>query len=269
MTTTSTDRSLRAAPFDGKPKVLHPTLGKLVWPCRWCGAPTTPPRVSWCSEACIHEYKIRKQPAYARQAVFERDRGVCSGCGLDAHALERWLVRMKGPARGWKATWAARTRFRRVRRDEYRPRENPKDWCGRRLRESSVGCCRFHAAVRDLRRRGFVAGKAFWEADHVRPVVEGGGSCGLENLRTLCQVCHLERTRELARRRARGRRVPAPAPLLLSLETAAPESYQRAAAPPARPDPANFRAAATSGPRTFALEAPRPPVDYRRQLRLF
>ena len=39
----------------------------------------------------------------------------------------------------------------------------------------------------------------------MRPVVEGGGSCGLENLRTLCWECHRKVTRELAVRRGRIR----------------------------------------------------------------
>jgi 5-methylcytosine-specific restriction protein A len=45
-----------------------------------------------------------------------------------------------------------------------------------------------------------------WEMDHIIPVIEGGGSCGLENLRTLCIPCHREVTKELARRRSRARR---------------------------------------------------------------
>jgi len=33
---------------------------------------------------------------------------------------------------------------------------------------------------------------SFWDVDHLIPVKEGGGSCGLENLRTLCYWCHKE-----------------------------------------------------------------------------
>lgn len=45
-----------------------------------------------------------------------------------------------------------------------------------------------------------------WQADHVVPVSEGGGSCGLENLRTLCTACHRRETAALAARRAKNRR---------------------------------------------------------------
>jgi 5-methylcytosine-specific restriction endonuclease McrA len=44
-----------------------------------------------------------------------------------------------------------------------------------------------------------------WQADHIIPVAEGGGSCGLENLRTLCISCHKRETAALAARRAAAR----------------------------------------------------------------
>lgn len=30
----------------------------------------------------------------------------------------------------------------------------------------------------------------FWQVDHIRPVYSGGGQCSLDNLQTLCTVCH-------------------------------------------------------------------------------
>lgn len=49
-----------------------------------------------------------------------------------------------------------------------------------------------------------------WQADHIIPVVEGGGECTLANLRTLCTACHREETAALAKRRAEARKVAAP-----------------------------------------------------------
>jgi 5-methylcytosine-specific restriction endonuclease McrA len=45
-----------------------------------------------------------------------------------------------------------------------------------------------------------------FDMDHVVPVVEGGGVCGLENLRTLCRPCHRLETAALAKRRAEARK---------------------------------------------------------------
>ena len=47
--------------------------------------------------------------------------------------------------------------------------------------------------------------KTLWDADHVIPVVEGGGECDLLNLRTLCIHCHRVVTRALRLRMRRGR----------------------------------------------------------------
>ena len=44
--------------------------------------------------------------------------------------------------------------------------------------------------------------KSLWDADHIVPVVEGGGECDLSNLRTMCLKCHRAATAELRKRRA-------------------------------------------------------------------
>lgn len=45
--------------------------------------------------------------------------------------------------------------------------------------------------------------RSLWDADHIVPVVEGGGECDLENIRTLCLICHRRATAAL-RERLRG-----------------------------------------------------------------
>lgn len=47
--------------------------------------------------------------------------------------------------------------------------------------------------------------KTLWDADHIVPVVEGGGQCDLDNIRTLCLRCHRQATQELRRRRRNQR----------------------------------------------------------------
>jgi len=43
--------------------------------------------------------------------------------------------------------------------------------------------------------------KSLWDADHIVPVVEGGGECDLSNMRTLCLRCHRIHTATLLERR--------------------------------------------------------------------
>jgi MFS family permease len=51
--------------------------------------------------------------------------------------------------------------------------------------------------LRGLRR---LTRQTLWDADHILPVVEGGGECDLQNLRPLCLLCHRQQTLELRRR---------------------------------------------------------------------
>ena len=36
-----------------------------------------------------------------------------------------------------------------------------------------------------------------WQADHILPVIQGGGGCSLSNFQTLCMDCHKEKTKRL------------------------------------------------------------------------
>jgi 5-methylcytosine-specific restriction endonuclease McrA len=65
------------------------------------------------------------------------------------------------------------------------------------------GAARLKASLDWGLRSGSRAGirKSLWDADHIVPVVEGGGECDLENIRTLCLKCHRAATAELRKRR--------------------------------------------------------------------
>ena len=52
--------------------------------------------------------------------------------------------------------------------------------------------------------------QSWWEADHIVPVVEGGGQCGPENYRTLCCRCHPKVTNELRQRLKKAKGSVAP-----------------------------------------------------------
>lgn len=64
-----------------------------------------------------------------------------------------------------------------------------------------------YPAQKEVRQRLAIVGfrRTLWDADHIVPVVEGGGGCGLENYRTLCLWCHQDETAKLAKRRAQER----------------------------------------------------------------
>jgi 5-methylcytosine-specific restriction endonuclease McrA len=103
----------------------------------------------------VHEWKLRTQPAYLREQVGERDKGICALCGIDTIAAARELRFSRGtPRKSLLAHWGLRARSR----------------------------------------------KSLWDADHIVPVVEGGGECDLENIRTLCLRCHRTATRILRER---------------------------------------------------------------------
>ena len=120
-------------------------------PCRWCGAEVPRRRLTFCGDACVHEWKLRTDPGYLRERVFARDHGVCAQCGLDTEFLRKDKR---------KLDYHARRRFE-------------QEWGSRR---------------------------SLWDADHILPVVEGGGECGLANMRTLCLKCHRAVTADLRRR---------------------------------------------------------------------
>lgn len=118
-----------------------------------------------------------------REIVRRRDRGVCAECGLDAEELRRDVESIESFLLG----------------------EHPCNvpWWRRGGRNSERGAFREWLAE-----RGYDAHRTtFWDVDHIRPVWDGGGACGLENLRTLCVICHKRVTAEGAARRAEAKRV--------------------------------------------------------------
>src|SRR3974390_781650 len=67
--------------------------------CRWCSLEVPRGRFTFCSEYCVHEWKLRSQPAYLREKVLQRDRGICAACGVDTVAEFRRLRRSRGSTR--------------------------------------------------------------------------------------------------------------------------------------------------------------------------
>jgi 5-methylcytosine-specific restriction endonuclease McrA len=106
-----------------------------------------------------------------RERVFRRDRGVCALCGIDTAVLGMVLKAE------WRRVKYARSAQERRERAEFRHRY-----------------------------RWFFRRRTYWDADHIVPVVEGGGECTMANIRTLCVPCHQRVTKDQARTRASRRR---------------------------------------------------------------
>jgi 5-methylcytosine-specific restriction enzyme A len=51
-------------------------------------------RRTFCSDACVHEWRLRSSGSYLRECVFERDRGVCASCKADTHRARRRIMRL-------------------------------------------------------------------------------------------------------------------------------------------------------------------------------
>jgi 5-methylcytosine-specific restriction protein A len=162
--------------------------------CRYCGEPAKPPRRYWCSQTCVDAYLVRASQKGAREAVARRDHGVCAQCGRDCASLSEAVARVvrrinRGANGYWRDTAAGAS---------YEAWQATKAW---RIRVA-------HALSDAARLSGWGPllspsrrPLATWEADHIVPVVEGGGGTGLDNLRTLCRPCHRAATAELRRRR--------------------------------------------------------------------
>jgi 5-methylcytosine-specific restriction enzyme A len=67
--------------------------------CRWCTLEVPSGRLTFCSEWCVEEWRLRTDPGHLREKVFQRDRGLCAVCGVDCLAELRHLKKLRGAAR--------------------------------------------------------------------------------------------------------------------------------------------------------------------------
>ena len=82
--------------------------------CRWCSLEVPGRRFTFCSDYCVHEWKLRSQPGYLREQIFERDRGVCAHCGLDTIKEHSRLKRARSSARqALMLHWGLKTKIRK------------------------------------------------------------------------------------------------------------------------------------------------------------
>lgn len=158
--------------------------------CTWapCRASTVAGRL-WCSPACSTAYRIANDTKFARAQVEHRDRGVCSTCGTDTRALARHLHSL--------ARAVSLARFKRDPSGTWHQVDSPEAQDAARqlwdaLRSAGVPV---RPGETPTSQPPVLELPHLWEADHVQPVVKGGGGCGLDNLVTLCRACHGRKTR--------------------------------------------------------------------------
>ena len=189
MTSTKPPRHIKGGYIDPKTLPKGPNGHAL---CRQCGVEVKPPRRTFCSDKCVENWTIRTGSRAAKY-VRRRDKGRCAICGLDCAKLERELRKLeKSFWEAWYATKPARE----------------KGWWGRAKAALAEHVRPFKEAHSiPPHRRG-----RLWDIDHIVPVVEGGGSSGLENLQTMCIPCHQAKTSKLAAKRAQERRAKIEAP---------------------------------------------------------
>jgi 5-methylcytosine-specific restriction protein A len=123
--------------------------------CRYCGSLVPKPRRWWCSQDCVENAMIVCHPAFAAEKTFKRDNKTCQDCGLKTFPQEV-LEKRKG--------------FRQL------------------TLKGRGGFCSRPSMI-----DGYDLLKSFLECHHIVAVKDGGGECGLDNLITLCQICHKKR----------------------------------------------------------------------------
>lgn len=155
-------------------------------------------------------------PATVRRLVEERDKAVCASCGVDADLraqiaeqtrhLVRWLAYRHADDLFWRGELEMFPGFTPSAKRYHTYRLTTGE---ARAAMCDISYWSDHWTAEEMRSR-FGETRAHdghtWEADHIIPVVEGGGECGLENYRTLCLPCHRKATAALAARRAQQRK---------------------------------------------------------------
>jgi 5-methylcytosine-specific restriction endonuclease McrA len=148
------------------------TLDGTAYLCRWCAKPLKGGQnTAYCSRNCEHEILIRCNLKSMRNAIYDRDKGVCRACGVSIDDLRqafKWYSDLWHNKDHWTNRWPTPSEF--------------------------------------LKAAGFASAGHLWEMNHIVAVVEGGEPIDPQNLETLCLKCHKKHTAELAKKLARLRK---------------------------------------------------------------
>ncbi len=183
-------------------KTLRDQDGRIVCSCG-CGKHPLPPRKTWFSNECVVAWREKNDPSYIRDQIWKRDHGICSLCECDSNADYFAWQKAVQEVNKLADRLIQRHRFNVVwvrGRWSFAPDTH------------SLNYREHHAYRKQLLAKYAPLGRwtpgrtSGWDADHIIPVVEGGGQCGLENYRTLCHPCHKKVTAELSRRRTKSKK---------------------------------------------------------------
>lgn len=173
-----------------------------------CGQEVGPKRHSSAGPACVKAWAAHSDLNGIKHQVENRDRGVCALCAADTFALKAaWIA----------ALLAYDDKIHAGYSEEYnRERKRYQHWTTvKRNLCSDKNLPNPPAGFPSEDRR-------WWEADHIIPVIEGGGGCDFTGYRTLCVPCHRAETKALAARRAAKRRRAVELPLFFVQNETAP-----------------------------------------------
>jgi len=148
-------------------KKLRKLHGRRKGECTWCGDAVSPPRKTWCSDACVEAFRQLHDWRFVRNKIYERDRGKCCLCGCDT-------LRM--------VHLASMVRYR----------EGFETWVHLREFFHSV----HHHGVLQMDQ---------WQVDHIVARCCGGDH-SMANLRTVCLECHKSESARLLSELAQSRK---------------------------------------------------------------
>jgi 5-methylcytosine-specific restriction endonuclease McrA len=129
----------------------------------------------------VDQWLIRTDPEHVRRLLFKKEQGICQQCQLDTEALKK--------------------QAHQVAMEQRRVPLSERHWW-----RHAYSFTKVVLEVTIHGQQEIPLSRTLWEADHIVPVVEGGGACGLENYRTLCYWCHKLVTKAMHARRALERR---------------------------------------------------------------
>ena len=189
-------------PREGKRLPPVPNWNAPLGHCRWCGRHDHQVEwhqggdrmvSGWWHPGCLRDYGIAVSSRAQRYALEKRDRGICACCGANR---ERWEA---------EQSWAASV----IRWEP--PKRGPWKWWDDEWDEEFP--CSIVKPVRPPRPK--LPAWIDWEAEHVIPLHKVDRSLpweqlirfwSLDNLQTLCVLCHRRKSAEEARGRADSRR---------------------------------------------------------------